>query len=46
MTDQLPKHETMSIEEVTYDTIKDQTLAKQQSPRDRSGVGRGIEMNH
>jgi hypothetical protein len=46
MSDQRPKRETMTIEETTYDKIKDQIVAKQKSPRDCSGLGRGIEMNH
>jgi len=34
------------IPQATYDKIKDQILAKQKSPRDRSGLGRGIKMHH
>jgi len=45
--DHRPKRETMSIEQITpqatYDTIKDQIVAKQKS---LWGLGRGIEINH
>jgi helix-hairpin-helix protein len=34
------------ISQATYDKIREQIVAKQQSPRDRSGVERGIDMNH
>ena len=34
------------IPQATNDKIKNQILAKQKSPRNRSGLGRGIEMHH
>ena len=37
MSGQPLERETMSIGEATYDKIKDQIVAKQKSPRDRSG---------
>ena len=50
MNDQRPKRETVSIEQIipqaTYDKIKDQVVAKQKSLWDRSGLGRGMKINH
>jgi len=46
VNDQRPKRDTMSLKEATYDKIQDQILAKQKSPRDRSGLGRAIKMHH